>query len=63
LNRVDVRFIEQHTRIAIENEIQETSEKSGETCLPGKTLEETSIYLPEVKTSFKVLTKGGQGNR
>jgi hypothetical protein len=38
--------------------IEETSEKSGEPCLPWETHEQVAIYIPLVKASFKAFSKG-----
>jgi hypothetical protein len=38
--------------------IEETSEKSGETCSPRKTLKRAAINDPLVETFLEVLTKG-----
>jgi len=37
--------------------VEETSEKSGETCLPGKTLEQVAIHIALVKTFLEVFSK------
>jgi hypothetical protein len=57
------RIIKQHTTLAIEHKIEETSESTGETCLPWETHEQVAIHKPMVKTSFEVFSKGREGNR
>jgi sensor domain CHASE-containing protein len=48
VDRVVIRIIEQETTASIEHTIKETSEKSGETSMPRKTLEHSVIHDPLV---------------
>jgi hypothetical protein len=57
LNRCDRRLVEQQATSWTEDELGETSEKSGETPLAGKTCPQGWSYLALVKTFFEVLSK------
>jgi len=63
INRVNIGFYEQSTRLRIEHLIQETSKKFGETSFPGKTLEKAGIDELLLQTFLEVLSKVRQGYR
>jgi hypothetical protein len=52
-----VRVIEQLPTTTVEHKIEETSEKSGETCSEAETAKEIAIYLALIKSFFEALPK------
>jgi hypothetical protein len=58
-NCIYARLIEQRAASTVEHTIEETSKKLGETCSPGKTLEEIAIDPSSVKTFLEVLSEFG----
>jgi hypothetical protein len=59
---VNGRIGDEPTGATVEHKLKETSEKSGETAMPGKTQEMVVSYLTFVKGFLKVLSKAWQGD-
>jgi hypothetical protein len=51
-------MIKQHTTVSNGHKSEDTSEESGETCLPRETLVQVAIHIPTVKTLFGVFSIG-----